>query len=729
MSYEACFMIFNINKKVIYLNKYGINFFSFLIAICFFLAFPPLLTPVYAYIGPGAGIAFFSSFLVFFLTFLLALALFLFWPIRLLILRFKKRKIKHRLIRSGMQKTRKAVIIGLDGMDPELAHEFMEKGTLPNFSKLKDMGMFSSLKTTCPPISPVAWSSFSTGTNPARHGIYDFFTRDKHTYLPTLSSVHIGKPKRSIDIGKYRIPLGKPDIRFLRKGVSFWKILGDIGIPSSIIRVPVTFPPEKFSGRLLSAMCVPDLKGTQGSFTFFTNKQNSDQAHVGGTCIQFKKEAHGRFSSYIPGPENTLLKKPEEIKIPFCLTINGDGSSAILEIQRQKIGITKRTFSEWIRLSFDLGFGKNVSGIARFYAMSLDPEKVDVYLTPINIDPEYPALPISSPYIYSVYLSRLIGPYATLGLAEDTWALNEQVIDEDAFLRQCYLNHDERELMFFHELDKVNQGVCCCVFDTTDRIQHMFWRYRDGADHPALYGKDPDAYKWVLEDLYKRMDSMLGRVMERIDDKTLLMVISDHGFKSFRRGVNLNTWLYQNGYLVLKDRAFLNKEWLQGVDWTKTRAFTLGLSGIFINIEGRESNGIVMKGKDVSAIKEELIGRLSGLLDDETGKTAITSVYDTSRVHHGPYSQDGPELIIGYGPGYRTSWEAATGTVTDRVFCDNIKSWSGDHCIDPVHVPGVIFCNRKIKNANPRLIDIAPTILWEFGLNIPPNMEGIPLFR
>ena len=478
---------------------------------------------------------------------------------------------------------------------------------------------------------------------------------------------------------------------------------------------------------MLSAMCVPDLKGTQGSFTFYATEEGLTKARTGGTCIQLKEEGPGVYSSYIPGPENGFLKKPSETKLPFSLSLAGDGGP-VLKIMGEKIKIRQGAYTNWVKLPFRMGFGRKVYGIARFFPLSLDPENIKLYLSPINIDPEYPALPISSPLIYSVYLSRLLGPYATLGLAEDTWALNERVIDEDAFLKQCYLNHEEREQMFFHELTKMNKGICCCVFDTTDRIQHMFWRYRDGEKHPALKGLDSTSYAWVLEDLYKRMDAMIGKVLNMLDYNTLLMVISDHGFKSFQRGVNLNTWLCQNGYLTLKKETTGKEDWLQGVDWTKTRAYTLGLSGIYLNLKGRESQGIVDPGKEAKRLKEELIKKLTGLMDKEKRKKAIISVYDSATVHHGPYSQDGPELIIGYNAGYRASWEAATGSVTDKVFSDNIKSWSGDHCIDPSQVPGVFFCNRPIDKENPKLIDIAPTVLWEFGLKIPPNMEGKILF-
>jgi len=257
----------------------------------------------------------------------------------------------------------------------------------------------------------------------------------------------------------------------------------------------------------------------------------------------------------------------------------------------------------------------------------------------------------------------------------------------------------------------------------------MFWRYRDGEGHPAMKGFDPTAYAWVLEDLYKRMDAMVGKVLDMLDYNTLLLVISDHGFKSFQRGVNLNTWLHKNGYLALKKEASGKEEWLQGVDWAKTKAFTLGLSGIFLNLKGREAQGIVIPGAEANALKAELITKITGLKDKERGQRSITSVYDSVAVNHGPYSQDGPELIIGYSSGYRASWEAATGTVTDTVFTDNTRSWSGDHCIDPSHVPGVFFCNRPIDKEDPGLIDIGPTLLWDFGLKIPPYMEGKALFE
>ncbi|NIW80197.1 MAG: hypothetical protein GWN16_12380 [Calditrichae bacterium] len=348
-------------------------------------------------------------------------------------------------------------------------------------------------------------------------------------------------------------------------------------------------------------------------------------------------------------------------------------------------------------------------------------------MSPINIDPERPALPISYPYFFSVYLAKLFGTYGSLGLMEDTWALNEQVLDEDAFLDQAYRLHEEREKQFFHALKKTKTGVCACVFDGTDRIQHMFFRYLVD-DHPANRDKDSEKYKHVIEELYQKADTLVGRVLEEVgDDKnSLCMVISDHGFKSFVRGINLNSWLHQNGYLTLKNGDF-SVNYFQNVDWSKTRAYAIGLAGIYLNIRGREIYGTVESGEAAQRVRREIIQKLTGLRDPHNGANAINEVYDRKDIYHGAYVNEAPDLIIGYNDGYRISWDAALGKTTKAVFEDNIKCWSGDHGIDPELVPGVLFSNHKIDSKNPGLADIAPTVLELFGIEAPTYMDGKPL--
>jgi predicted AlkP superfamily phosphohydrolase/phosphomutase len=673
--------------------------------------------PVHAYAGPGAGFAVLSSFWTLFVAFLYSLYALLTWPFRHVLRTLKRRKAY------GKAQFKRAVILGFDGMDPELAERFIGEGRLPNLAKLQQQGTFRKLRTTFPPISPVAWSTFMTGVNPGKHNIYDFLARDLGNYLPFLSSAEIKGPKRHWKIGKYSIPVGKTSIKGMRKGTPFWHWLGKAGIFCSVIRIPVTFPPEKFPGVLLSGMCVPDLKGSQGTFCFCTTRASGDKFREGGVRIAMERN-DGVCRSYIPGPEDPLAEgSGRELRVDFELRPDPERKQARMEVDSQKFTLKVGEYSEWIPVKFKAALGMGAHGICRFYLKQLSPE-VEVYVTPVNIDPGKPDLPISHPVTYSIYLAKLFGPYATLGLAEDTWALNEEVLDDNAFLAQAYGNHEDRERMLFDALEKTQKGLCACVFDTTDRVQHMFWRYLDD-DHPAARNVPRDQRPNIIQELYQRMDGLIGRVMHQIDDDTLLMVVSDHGFKSFARCVNLNAWLHQNGYLTLKDGKAESGDWFEDVDWSRTRAYTMGLNGLYLNVKGRERQGIV-EPSAAEALKDELRTKLNGLADPASGRIGITGVFDCDAVYAGPYVDNAPDLIVGYGDGFRASWDSVMGKVTEKIFEDNLKAWSGDHCIDPRLVPGVLFCNRKIADEKPAIVDVAPTILKLFGLGLPTHFDGKP---
>jgi len=678
-----------------------------------------LLHPLrsHAYAGPGAGFAVLSSFWTLFVAFLYSVYAFFAWPFRQLFRLLRRRKAY------GKAQIKRAIILGFDGMDPELTERFIAEGKLPNLAKLRERGTFRKLQTTFPPISPVAWSTFMTGVNPGKHNIYDFLARDLSNYLPYLSSAEIKGPKRSWKIGKYTIPLGGPRIKGMRRGIPFWHWLGEAGIFCSVIRVPVTFPPEKFSGVLLSGMCVPDLKGSQGTFCLCTTRLRGDKFREGGVRVPIERNGSS-CSSYVPGPENPLKGgSGDELRVKFEIR-PGNTNQARFTVDSQSFTLKVGDYSEWIPVKFSAGVGFSAHGICRFYLKELSPE-VEVYVTPVNIDPGRPDLPISHPVTYSIYLAKLFGPYATLGLAEDTWALNEEVLDDQAFLTQCYSNHDDRERMLFDALEKTQQGLCACVFDTTDRVQHMFWRYLED-DHPAARGVPRDQRPKVIQDLYSRMDKLVGRVLEQVDDKTLLMVVSDHGFKSFARCVNLNAWLHQNGYLALKHGKAESGDWFDDVDWSRTRAYTMGLNGLYLNLKGREREGIIEPGANAEALKDELRHKLDGLIDPASGRAGITGVFDCVSVYAGPYVDNAPDLIVGYGDGFRASWDSVMGKVTSQIFEDNLKAWSGDHCIDPRLVPGVLFCNRKISDEKPAIVDVAPTVLKLFGLALPGHLDGKP---
>ena len=684
------------------------NLALFALALMAVLAIP---LPAHAYVGPGAGFAFLSSLWALFVAFLYSAYAFVTWPLRQLY-----RAVRHR---TGYRNARfkRVIIIGFDGMDPELAERFMQAGRLPNLARLRDGGTFRPLRTTVPAISPVAWSTFQTGCNPGKHNIYDFFNRNLGNYLPFLSSAEIKGPRRHLRIGKYSLPLGRPQISLLRKAKPFWHWLAQSGVFCSVIRVPVTFPPEKFSGVLLSGMCVPDLKGSQGTFCVHTSGAPATGHCEGGVRMRFEQRGPV-LRSYIPGPDDPLRNGGgKELRVEFTVRPDAAREQAEIKVGTKRFTLKVGEYSEWISVKFTAAPGMSAHGICRFNLRQVRPD-VQVYVTPVNIDPRQPDLPISHPSTYSIYLAKLMGPYSTLGLAEDTWALNEEVLDDPAFLEQCYDNHADRERMFFDALEKTPKGLCTCVFDTTDRVQHMFWRYLDGRQDNGEPAPD------VIGDLYERMDKLVGRVLDDINDHTLLLVISDHGFKSFTRGVNLNSWLHQNGYLALKPGATASGEWFHDVDWSRTRAYTLGLNGLYLNLKGRELHGIVPPGAEADVLKEELLQKIDGLIDPASGKVGISGVFSTDVVYAGPYVGNAPDLIIGYGESYRASWDAVTGKVTAQVFEDNTKAWSGDHCVDPRLVPGVLFSNQTITAEKPAIVDVAPTILKLFGLAKPAHMDG-----
>jgi predicted AlkP superfamily phosphohydrolase/phosphomutase len=672
-----------------------------------------------AYVGPGAGFAVLGSFAVLFLTMLLAGASLLAWPFRMLWRAIRRRSKSKPLIQ-------RLIVVGFDGQDPRITERLMEEGRLPNFSRLAEQGGYRRLRSTFPSITPVAWSSFTTGTNPGKHNIFDFLDRDPRTYLPRLSSTEIGQVERTLKIGKLRLPLAKPRIRLLRKSKPLWTILGEHNVWSTIVRVPITFPPDEFYGAQLGAMCIPDLLGTQGTFLFFSTRGDDTEFQEGG--LRFELRANGAPNSFegtIDGPENTFLEGAPPMQLPLVVEVDRDAELARVNIDGETVELKPRQLSDWVKLSFKAIAGVKVTGICRMMITEMN-EHLSLYISPINIEPEKPVMPISHPSYYATYLEKRLGPYATLGLAEDTWALNEKVTDDRTFMTQTDDIDREREAMFFTALDRLRSGLLVTVFDAADRVNHMFWRYTEDG-HPAAEGVEDPELGDAIERQYIRNDEIVGRVMEQLEDGDVLWVMSDHGCTSFRRGVNLNAWLLEHGYLSLKEDADGSEKWLQSVDWSKTRAYAVGLVGIFLNVAGREANGIVRPGEEAEALKAELKAKLDGLVDDVKDEVAINEIFDTDRLYRGPYKGNAPDLLVGYNHGYRISWDCASGVVAGEVFDDNRKAWSGDHIVDPRLVPGIFLANHGLDRDDPAIIDLAPTALRLFGVAPPPHMEGRPI--
>lgn len=667
-----------------------------------------------AYIGPGAGITFLGSFFILFAAMALLLLSLLTWPIRMVILWFKRRQMHLKPLVS------RVVIIGLDGLEPGRVRRLMSAGKMPCFQKLADAGSLSNLESTLPPISPVAWSSFQTGVNPGKHNIYDFLNRDLRTYLPELSSAKIVEGKAT---GWRKWFGGGGSIRLLRKSQPFWKILGDHGIFSTVLRVPITFPPERFFGLSLSAMCTPDLRGTQGSFTLFTTDPEEAKATTGGLRIHVVRKGNA-VEALLPGPPKPIGGSPSDYESLLKIRIDEARQHIELRTGKERKTIPLCQESDWIRVEFRVGWWSKVSGLCKFRLESLQPH-FRLYVSPIHFDPERPAMPISHPLYFSMYLAKLHDSFGTLGLAEDTWGLNSGVVGEEAFLEQAWAIHDERERMLFDSLRRMQRGLTVCVFDGPDRIQHMFWRH-DVPDHPANRGRDTEKHRTVIDDMYLRMDDLVGRVQRELRPGDLLFVLSDHGFCDFSRGVNLNVWLREHGYLVAKDSAE-EGEYFANVDWSRTKAYAFGLTGIYLNVKGREGKGVVLPA-EAASLRAELVQKLTGLHDPDRNRRAVFEVHDCHREYSGPYVSNGPDVIVGYEKGYRASWENAVGRIDGPLFRDNDRPWSGDHCVDPALVPGVLLSNRKLADSvtNPSILDFAPTLLKLFGVPLPSYFDGRP---
>jgi predicted AlkP superfamily phosphohydrolase/phosphomutase len=621
------------------------------------------------------------------------------------------------------------IILGIDGMDPQLLHRFMREGKMPNFAKLEAHGDFRQLTTSIPPQSPVAWSNLITGMNAGGHGIFDFIHRDPKTLGLFFSASRVEGPRHAIHLGSWAIPLGGGSAEQLRKGVAFWQLLDQHGIPNTIFRIPSNFPPVTAKGKTLSGMGTPDLRGTYGTFSFYTDDPAAVTGPVeGGQTIPVQVE-NSRVTANLIGPDNSFRKGSPPAVEPFSVAVDPMESVAKVAVQGQEFVLREGEWSDWVHVEFQLiPFFVNVKGMCRFYFKQAHP-RFQLYVSPINIDPADPALPISTPSSYSRFLTDEAGEFHTQGIAEDTKALSDGVLDDDEYLQQARTVLAEHRRIFDVEFPKFDQGVFFFYFSSLDLNSHMFWRLMD-PKHPeydaALAAQNGSA----IEDFYQQMDQVLGEVLPRLDDHTTLLVLSDHGFAPYYRSFNLNTWLLDNGYIKLRNDASRNSsEPFADVDWTQTRAYGLGLNGLYINLRRRESNGIVEPGTAADSLIAEIRTKLLAVKDPNAKQQVITRVDAATEAYQGPYAKEGPDLVVGYNRGYRAGWRTILGAFQSEEIEDNTNPWSGDHCMDYTLVPGVLLSNRKIAATAPALTDIAPTILAEFGIAKAKGMIGQSVFQ
>jgi len=674
-----------------------------------------------SYIDPGSGFVFLQNtsflwgiilgllgvFLLFFRLILRFIKKFLWFFFILLVISITGGLMLHRNVTN-----KKVIILGIDAMDPQITEKLMQEGGLPNFSNLKTVGAYSHLTTTIPAESVVAWSSFATGLNPGNHGIFDFIMRNPNNYLPYLSLNEISNEK------------GKVKIQIHRKGDTFWSILSKNKIPCFIYFCPNTFPVDVLLGKMLSGMGVPDITGTMGRFSFYTTKAlNAEDKDSRGKIIHVESKDN-MIDCKIYGPKVSADGLVQEDIIPLRIILKPNENKISLEFQRNRVFLEEGKWSDWQRVYFKVGTFRKVYGIARFYLKSINPE-FELYVSPINFDPQNPPFPISYPYDYSKKIVKKIGLYYTQGMPHDTWALTENRLDEKAFLELADKILSEKEKILKTALKEFKGGLFFFYLDSLDSIQHMFWRYID-TQHP-LYEKE-SLYKDTIFRYYEKIDQIIGEILKNLDKNTTLIVLSDHGFSSFRKAVHLNRWLLQNEYLSLKEGRKEGREFFEDMDWSKTKAYALGFGGIYLNRIGREYSGIVSE-QEAKNLKQEIAKRLRQSLDPKTGETVVRNVYEQEDVFKGTYMNDAPDLFVGFNRGYRASWQTALGSVPQPLIEDNRKKWSGDHLIDSDLVPGVIFSNKEMDLKDASITDIAPAILGLFNAPHSKRMLGKALFK
>lgn len=599
------------------------------------------------------------------------------------------------------------IVLGVDGMDPEFLEAHWAQ--LPNLHRLSQEGDFKRLATSIPPQSPVAWSSVITGMDPGGHGIFDFIHRDPATRMPFSSTAETTAPSHALTIGPYIFPLSGGGVHSLRSGRAFWQILADHGVRASVIRMPANYPPADCDfDDTLSGMGTPDMQGSFGTFTFFTNDPGETRTHVPGGQIVAIRLVNGHADLPVAGPVNAFRKERPVSSVTLAIDADPTEPVVRVSIDDYQAILKQGEWSDWIHARFRLlPLVKSAAGMFRVYVQQVHPY-LRVYASPVNIDPSDPELPIATPASYSRELADALGPFYTQGIPEESSALRAGILNRKEFLVQSHRVLADSLRMLHYELEHFDSGLLFFYFSSVDQNSHMLW------------GKYDDD----LLQIYEGIDEAVGEAMAKATPGTTLIVMSDHGFARFDRAVNLNSWLMREGFLALDNPANTgDQELFPHVDWSKTQAYAMGLNGIFLNLEGREPGGIVSASERADVLNR-IADRLKCLRDPKTGAQAVKEVYFSETAYRGRNTRLSPDLIVGFRRGYRASWQTTLGAVPKEIIEDNTQAWIGDHCMAADQVPGVLLSNRKVRAPAPQLYDITTTILAEFGVGPGQGMIG-----
>ena len=595
------------------------------------------------------------------------------------------------------------IVLGIDGMDPGFVKRYWHE--LPNLRELRDRGSFQRLGTTTPPQSPVAWSTFITGLDPARHGIFDFVHRDAGTLRPYSSITRTEEPRFQLTLGSYVLPLSRPRVTSLRQGTPFWQLLDERNVPVTTVRVPTNYPPVE-AGHALAGMGTPDLRGTLGTFTFFTDDPIELTRSVSGGQVMKVELADGHALLELEGPPNPLRKDQHVASTRLDVDVDAEERVIRVATSGDAAVIREGEWSGWLSAYFPLlGRAASARGIFRVFAKQLHP-RFELYVSPINIDPLDPALRVSAPAEWAGDVAQRIGRYSTLGIPEDTAVYREGYFDRQQFRSQTRLVMEEERRLLQDALAHRTNGFLFFYFSSVDQSSHMLW----GRFEPELL------------EVYREADARVGEVLVAARDATVI-ILSDHGFTSFDRAVHLNTWLSHHGFLAAEPGANAN---LASADWLRTVAYALGLNGLYVNLKGREKKGVVERGQPREALVARLREELLAWRDPDTGSAVVEGVSESKAIADNAAAA--PDLLIGYAPRYRGSWQTALGGLPVPEIEPNQDAWIADHCIVADRVPGVLISSRPSKLADPQIADVTVSVLHLFGVAAPAGSSGRSLF-
>jgi predicted AlkP superfamily phosphohydrolase/phosphomutase len=626
----------------------------------------------------------------------------------------------------------KIVILGIDGMDPILLTHFIQEGLMPNFSRLIQHGSFSKIQTSIPPQSPVAWSDFAVGASAGAHGVFDFIHRDPKTMTPYLSTSSIVGPSHTISIGEWEIPLQKGHADQLREGKAFWEYLAEAEIPTTIFKMPGNFPVKGEKVRAVSGMGTPDLLGSYGIFSFYSSNPSVQTKELSGGRIFRVNVKDDKIKGELIGPENTLKKEQVNTKIAFTVWRDPQNPVVKIKIQDHELILNSGEWSNWIQLSFEMfPLIKHIKGICKLLIKQIHPH-FEMYVSPINVDPTVQSLPVTSPSDYGKEIVKEIGFFGTKGLPADTKALSQGILREGEYLEFSDQIFEESRAAMRYELANLSRrggGLLFFYYSNIDQDSHMFWRVYDRGHH--LYSPEiGKKFQASIKKSYMNMDFAVGEVLSHFDlrdENFNLIIMSDHGFAPFNRSVNLNSWLLEKGYISLFNRKIRKDNgFFENVNWSKTKAYGLGINALYINKAGREREGTVPETEAyafIATMRKELLE----LKDPLTHRNAISNVWIGKEIYQREDDKT-PDLIIGWNKGYRSSWETVLGGFSEEVFAYNDDKWSGDHCIDPQWVPGILVTSKKLTHPRPALPDVTATILRDCNIPIPRAMTGKPIY-